>query len=43
MCKYFCIVFIGFTLKIKRLLDHENLFSPNKDEKDYKIIVKYFQ
>ena len=43
MCKYFCIVFIGFMLKIKRLLDYANLFSPNKSEKDYKIIVKYIQ
>ena len=29
MCGYFCIGFIDFILKVKSLLDHTNLFSPN--------------
>ena len=39
---YFCIVFISFILKGKRLLDDTNLFSPNEYEKNDKIILKYF-
>ena len=42
ICGYFCIVFIGFMLKGKRLLDYTNLFSPNEYEKNDKIILKYF-
>ena len=33
MCGYFCIGFIDFMLKGKRLLDHTNLFSPDDYEK----------
>ena len=43
MCSYFCIGFIDFMLKDKRLLDDTNLFSPNDYEKDDKMILKYFQ
>ena len=43
MCVYFCIGFIDFTLKGRSLLEYTNLFSPNKYEKKYKIILKYFQ
>ena len=43
MCGYFCIGFIDFMLKDKSLLDYTNLFSPNDYEKNYKIILKYFQ
>ena len=43
MCGYFCIGFIHFMLKVKSLLDYSNLFSPNKHEKNEKIILKYFQ
>ena len=43
MCEYFCIEFINFMLKGKSLLDYINLFSPNKYEKNGKIILKYFQ
>ena len=43
MYGYFCIGFIGFMLKDKYLLDHENLFSPNNYEKNDKIVLKYFQ
>ena len=33
---YFCIRFVGFMLKGKRLLDYTNLFSPNDYEKNDK-------
>ena len=39
MCGQFCIRFIDFMLKGKSLLDYANLFSPNKYEKNDKIIV----
>ena len=40
---YFCIGFIDFMLRGKRLLEYTNLFSPNENEKNDKIILKYFQ
>ena len=40
---YFSIGFIDFMLKGKSLLDYTNLFSPNKYEKNDKIILKYLQ
>ena len=40
---YFCIGFIVFMLKGKRLLDYTNVFSSNDYEKNDKIILKYFQ
>ena len=43
MCGYFCIGFIDFMLKGKRLIDYTNLFAPNEYEKNDKIIQKYFQ
>ena len=43
MCGYFCIVFIDFILKDKNLLDFKSLFCANDYEKNYKIILKYFQ
>ena len=43
MCGYFCIGFIDFKLKGKRLLDYTNLFSPNNYEKNDKIIRQCFQ
>ena len=39
----FCIAFIDFMPKTKILLDYTNLLSPNKHEKNDKIIQKYFQ
>ena len=42
MYGYLCIWFIDFALKSKSLLDYANLFSPNKYEKNNKIILKYF-
>ena len=43
MCIYFCIGFIDFMLKGKSLLDYTNLFSPNDYQKNYQMILKYFQ
>ena len=43
MCEYFCVEFFDFMLKNKRLLDYVNLLFPNEYEKNYKIILKYFQ
>ena len=38
MCRYFCIKFIDFMLKSKRLFEYTNLFSPRKYEKNGKKI-----
>ena len=38
MCGYFCIGFIDLMLQGKRLLDYNNLFSPNKCENNDKMI-----
>ena len=43
MCGYFCNEFIDFVLECKSLVDYTNLFSPDKYEKNDKIILKYFQ
>ena len=43
MCRYFCIRLIDFMLKGKSLLQYTNLMSPNKYEKNDKIILKYSQ
>ena len=43
MCQYFCIGFIDFMIKGKRLLEYTNLFSSNKYEKNDKKILKSFQ
>ena len=43
MSGYFCNGFIDFMLKGKSLLDYTNLFSPNKYEKNDKIILKHFR
>ena len=40
MCRYFCIGFIDFMLKDKRLLECTNLFYPSKYKKNDKIILK---
>ena len=42
MCGYFCIGFINFMLKGKRILDYTNLFSSSKYEKNDNIILKIF-
>ena len=43
MCRYFCIGFIGFMLKGKKMIHYTNLLAPNKYEKNDKIILKYFK
>ena len=43
LCEWLCIGFTGFILKRKSLLDYTDLFSPNKYEKNDKMILKYFQ
>ena len=40
---YFCIVFVDFMLKDKRLLDYTNLFSSSDYAKNDEIILKCFQ
>ena len=37
MCGYFCIGLIDFMLKVKRLLEYTNLFSPNEYKKNDKV------
>ena len=41
--EYFCIVIIDFIVKGKSFWDCSNSFSPNKCEKNDKIILKYYQ
>ena len=43
MCGYFCIRFIDFMLKGKSLSEYRNLFSPNKYQKNDKMILNFFQ
>ena len=43
MCGHFCVGFIDFMLKGKRLSEYTNLLSPNKYAKNDRIIFKYFQ
>ena len=43
MCGYFCIGFIDFKLKGKRLLEYTNWFFPKKYIKNDKLIIKHFQ
>ena len=43
MSRFFCIGFIYFLLKGKRLLHYLNLFALNDYEKNDEIILKYFK
>ena len=43
MCGYFCIEFINYMLKGKKLLDYTNLFSPNDFKKNDLIIKRMFK
>ena len=43
MCGYFCIEFINYMFKGKRLIDFTNLFSPNDFKKNDKIIKRLFK
>ena len=43
ICGYFFIGFINLMLKVQSLLDCTNLFSPNEDDRNDKIILKHLQ
>ena len=43
MCRYFCIEFINYMLKGKKLLDYTNLFSPNDFENNDRVIKRIFK
>ena len=43
MCGYFCIEFINYMLKGKKLLDYTNLFSSNNFKKSDRIIKRVFK
>ena len=43
MCGYFCIVFINFMLKAKKLTDFTNVCSPNNFKKNDAILLNYFK
>ena len=43
MCEYFCIEFINYMLKGKKLLDYTNLFSPNDFKKNDRVIKRIFK
>ena len=43
MCGYFCIEFINYMLKGKKLLDYTNLFSPNDFKKNDRVIKIIFK
>ena len=42
MCGYFCIEFLDFMLKGKKLLEYTNLISTKEYKKNDKVILKYF-
>ena len=43
MCGYFCIEFIKYMLKGKKLLDYTNLFSPNDFRNNDQVIKRIFK
>ena len=43
MCGYFCIEFINYMLKGKKLLDYTNLFSPNDFKENDQVIKRKFK
>ena len=43
MCGYFCREFINYMLKGKKLLDYNNLFSPNDFKKNDRVIKGIFK
>ena len=43
MCAFYCITFLEYILVWKTLLDYTNLFLPNDNKKNDKIIYKYFK
>ena len=43
VCRYFCVEFINYMLKGKKLLDYTNLFSPNDFKKTIKLLKEYLK
>ena len=43
MCRYFCIEFIDYMLKGKKLLHYTNLFSPNDFKRNDQVIKRIFK
>ena len=43
MCGYFCIEFMNYILKGKKLLDYTNLFSPNDFKENDQVIKRIFK
>ena len=43
MCRFYCIAFIEYMIAGKTLLDHTSLFTPNNNQKNDKIIFRYFK
>ena len=43
MCGYFCIKFINYMLKGKKLLDYNNLFTPNDFKNNDRVIKRIFK
>ena len=43
MCGYFCIEFINYMLKGKKLLDYTNLFSLNDFKENDRVIKRIFK
>ena len=43
MCGYFCIEFINYVLKGKKLLDYTNLFFPNDFKNNDRFIKRIFK
>ena len=43
MCGYFCIEFINYMLKAKKLLDYTNLFSLNDFKNKDQVIKRIFK
>ena len=43
VCRYFCVEFINYMLKDKKLLDYTNLFSPNDFKKTIKLLKEYLK
>ena len=43
MYGFCCIAFVEYMLAVKSLLDSTNLFSPNDNKKNDKVIYKYFK
>ena len=43
MCGYFCIEFINYMRKGKKLLDYTNLFSRNDFKNNDQVIIRIFK